>query len=44
MVARRADGAAAGLWVKLEFGFGMAGDGGLGCVPNVGRVDEAAAG
>ena len=44
MVARGADGAAPGVWVKLEFGFGMAGDGGLGCVPNVGRVDEAAAG
>jgi len=44
VVARGADGAAPGVWVKSKFGFGMAGVGGVGRVPNVGRVDEVAAG
>ena len=41
VVARGADGAAPGVWVKLKFGFGMAGVGGLGRVPNVARVGGA---
>jgi hypothetical protein len=44
VVARGADGAAPGGVGAVKFGFGMAGVGGLGRVPNVGQVDEVAAG